>query len=73
MNCSGEPAPQDPPADANFSKKNNKKKTTTEDSTQDPEPMEAQEQETTPYTDAANYVDLTNTVNSKLREMQLML
>ena len=63
MNCSGEPAPQDPPADANFSKK----KTKTADSTQDPEPMEAQEQETTTQTDASNYVDLRNTVNSEIK------
>ena len=63
MNCSGEPAPQDPPADANFSKK--KKKLA--DSTQDLEPMEAQEQETTTHTDASNYVDLTNTVNSEIK------
>ena len=62
MNCSGEPAPQDPQADANFSKK------TTSDSTQDPEPMEAQEQETTSQTDTSNYVDLTNTVNSENTE-----
>ena len=45
MNCSGEPGSQDPPADANFSKKNPPPKTA--DSKQDPEPMEAQEQETT--------------------------
>ena len=50
MNCSGEPAPQDPPADANFSK--NTKKTHPADSLQDPEPAEAQEQETTTHTDA---------------------
>ena len=62
MNCSGEPAPQDPQADAYFSKKN------TSDSTQDPEPMEAQEQETTTQTDTSNYVDLTNTVNSENME-----
>ena len=61
MDFSGEPAPQDSPADANFSKK----KTT--DSTQDPEPMEAQEHVTTTHTDASNYVDLTNTVNSKIK------
>ena len=61
MNCPGEPAPQDPPADANFSKK------TPADSTQDPEPMEAQKQETTTHTDPSNYVDLTNTVNSEIK------
>ena len=60
MNCSGEPAPQDPPADANFSKK------TTADSLQDPEPVEAQEQETT-NTDASNYIDLTNTVDYQIK------
>ena len=37
------------------------------DSTQDPEPMEAQEQGATTHTDASNYVDLTNTVNSEMR------
>ena len=66
MNCSGEPAPQDPPADANFSNKRNKHKKT-EGSTQDHEPMEAQEQETTTHTDAPNYVDLTNTVNYEIK------
>ena len=60
MNCSGEPAPQIPPADDYFRKK-------TADSTQDPGPMDAQEQETTTHTDASNYVDLTNTVNSEIK------
>ena len=64
MNCSGKPAPQDPPADANFSKKTIKK---TEGLTQDHEPMEAQEQETTTHTDASNYVDQTNTVNYEIK------
>ena len=43
MNCSDEPTPQDPPADAYFSKKKQtkkqKKQKITADSTQDPEPM----------------------------------
>ena len=62
MDCSGESAYQDPPADTKF----NKKTKNTLDLTQDPEPTEAQEQETTTQTDASNYVDLTNTVNSEI-------
>ena len=56
MNCSGEPAPQHPPAASNFREKNQQNRHKI-----------LGEQETTTHTDASNYVDLTNTVNSDIK------
>ena len=61
IDYSGESAHLDPPADVNFNKNSVV-------STQDPEPMEAQELEITSQTDASNIIDLTNTENSEITE-----
>ena len=59
IDYSGESAHLDPPADVNFNKNSVV-------STQDPEPMEAQELEITSQTIASNIIDLTNTKNSEI-------
>ena len=61
IDYSGESVHLDPPADVNFNKNSVV-------STQDPEPMEAQELEITSQTDASNIINLTNTKNSKITE-----
>ena len=66
MEYSGESVHLDPPADVNFNKNSVL-------STQDPEPMEAQELETTSQADASNIIDLTNIENSKITEKTRVL
>ena len=61
MEYSGESAHLDPPADVNFNKNSVL-------STQDPEPMEAQELEITSQADASNIIDLANIENSEITE-----
>ena len=61
MEYSGESAHLDPPADVSFNKNSVL-------STQDPEPMEAQELEITSQADASNIIDLTNIENSEIME-----
>ena len=61
IDYSGESAHLDPPADVNFNKNSVV-------STQDPEPMEAQELEITSQTDVSNIIDLTNTKISEITE-----
>ena len=61
INCSGESAHLDPPADVNL-------KENTVDLTRDPEPMEAQEISLPTQVESSQIVDLTNTINSETTE-----
>ena len=61
IDYSGESAHLDPSADVNLNKNSVV-------STQDPEPMEAQELEITSQTDASNIIDFKNTKNSEITE-----
>ena len=59
INCSGESAHLDLPVDVHF-------KENTVDLTRDPEPMEAQEINTTTKVESTQIVDLTNTIESEI-------